>query len=134
MPCPSCAYNLRGVRAGKCPECGQSLSLLEQRTIYTIPYFVGFAGLCGLNGALMWDIASAIHFATVRRSPYLVDEWYRMMLISRGVALCVAVLLVVLWAVFREPFLRRRPWVQWLLAAASLGVYAIGFLITYRFV
>jgi hypothetical protein len=29
-PCPSCGYNLRGVRISACPECGRSLALALQ--------------------------------------------------------------------------------------------------------
>ncbi len=133
VPCPSCAYNLRGVRTGKCPECGRTLSLLEHRTIDSTPHLFGLVVLYGLMGSLIWEIASAIHYATFRRSPYFVDDWYQMVLISRGSALWVAIMLVVAWSVLRKPFLRQPLLVQWLLAAASLGVYAIVFLITHRF-
>src|SRR5687767_11336956 len=27
IPCPSCSYNLRGLRSSACPECGAPLSL-----------------------------------------------------------------------------------------------------------
>jgi hypothetical protein len=46
IPCPTCGYNLRGLKQASCPECGDRISL----TITNFPtrsteYFTGLVGL-----------------------------------------------------------------------------------------
>lgn len=47
-PCPCCAYNLRGLTGGVCPECGEALELRVGLVEPKLGSFV--AGLVGLAG------------------------------------------------------------------------------------
>jgi len=62
VPCPGCGYNLRGLRAGACPECNEALQLqvglVEPRVL---PYVAAAAGLsAGAGAAGLWLVAVVI--------------------------------------------------------------------------
>lgn len=55
--CPGCAYNLRGLKSDRCPECGDelelSLKLVEPRQAPLIAGLVGLSSGAGLGGLLL---------------------------------------------------------------------------------
>lgn len=53
-PCPSCGYNLRGLRTDQCPECRQSLKLGVQLLEPNFGTLLGFlSGLYAVAGAAL---------------------------------------------------------------------------------
>jgi hypothetical protein len=56
VECPGCGYNLRGLRAGVCPECQQELSLrvglAEPKNRLWLTALIGAACGLGFNGLL----------------------------------------------------------------------------------
>lgn len=65
-PCPHCGYNLRGVRAGSCPECGKAIRL----GLIGPGRFAGY-GLAIVLGLLWVLLASGMNAAREGRSVYL---------------------------------------------------------------
>ncbi|MBX9736675.1 MAG: Rab5-interacting family protein, partial [Phycisphaerales bacterium] len=60
IECPSCRYNVRGLRTDVCPECNQKLTL---RLALTEPRLAGFiAGLVGLTSGLGFHTVLAAFF------------------------------------------------------------------------
>jgi hypothetical protein len=57
VPCPQCGYNLRNLRADRCPECGEQLVLrvnvAEPRQGALIAGLIGLSAGAGLNGLLL---------------------------------------------------------------------------------
>lgn len=57
IPCPSCGYNLRGLRGERCPECGEAIELrvgmVEPRQSAGIAGLIGLAAGGGMNGLLL---------------------------------------------------------------------------------
>lgn len=66
VPCPSCGYNLRGLRSGICPECSQALvlrvGLSEPRMRL---YIAGMVGLAA--GAWAVTVANLVAFVLLIR-------------------------------------------------------------------
>jgi hypothetical protein len=57
VACPSCGYNLRGLREARCPECGEAIALrvglVEPRQAAGIAGLIGLAAGAGMNGLLL---------------------------------------------------------------------------------
>lgn len=57
VACPSCGYNLRGLREARCPECGEAIALqvglVEPRQAAGITGLIGLAAGAGMNGLLL---------------------------------------------------------------------------------
>jgi hypothetical protein len=87
IECPSCRYNVRGLRTDVCPECNQKLTL---RLALTEPRLAGFiAGLAGLTSGLGFHTVLAAFFTyyyvfvRVRGGPPV--DAYHMLLISAAI-------------------------------------------------
>jgi hypothetical protein len=57
LPCPKCGYDLRGLAAVRCPECGTPLRIVPDRpeSIVETAWRVGLAGL--ISGAVIGFLA-----------------------------------------------------------------------------
>ncbi len=57
IPCPGCAYNLRGLTGSRCPECGEEVVLQvgmsDPKAVAAILGTIGLAARAGLNGLLV---------------------------------------------------------------------------------
>jgi hypothetical protein len=111
--CPSCAYNLRGLKSDRCPECGDvlelSLRLVEPRQAALITGLVGLSAGAGLGGLL---VIYALILTTLMGRRGLMDEFLAVNLIG-FVAHAVVILL---WVRYWHRVRRASAGKRWLLA------------------
>ena len=121
VPCPRCAYNLRGVELDVCPECGESLSLKLSResTIglrdgdYRLFFLIGFgwpclAGIMNTTRTLRQAHAVASYYnlrSSIFRSWWDTMDWGTWLRLGWSVYLTVAGLigLIVVWRHWSRP-------------------------------
>ncbi len=119
LPCPLCAYNLRGLTSGACPECGSevelSVGLSEPRMGAFVTGAVGLASGLGFNTFILgWFLWMSAMRATY--GPRLADGW------PLFVGLAVTGYAMFLWLRRRRKIRLMRSGVRWALAAACFVV------------
>jgi len=128
--CPNCEYNLRGVKANCCPECGRPFALLSALAWYSCAYLVGLCVLAGLIAIPIWNTAWMLQFAHhMGLTLQDIAETSRELALPNGVMLIAAIMLLSLWVAFRKVFMRQRHFIQWLLVGACLALYPAAFFI-----
>jgi DNA-directed RNA polymerase subunit RPC12/RpoP len=94
--CPQCSYNLRDLRAARCPECGEQLvlrvNLAEPKQRLLIAGLIALSAGAGLNGLLI-----AYFFVQIILRGW--GEWWLQFLVVNSIGLAVegGVLAVWLW-------------------------------------
>jgi hypothetical protein len=118
IPCPSCRYNLRGLRRGACPECGAPLSL-----------HVGTPRIA-ISGWLLALLASAVPFGfalvllglaifgALVQVAWLPGDWNALPVIAVAAALSAG--FVFLIARRREELIDLAFPLRWLAGAAAV--------------
>ena len=127
VPCPVCAYNLRGSEGPKCPECGARLDL----RVGSIDLRLGPWLLCVLAVAVplgFSGILAVLALIAARRSPsWRVDDWILLGAMWAFAIICAGLLT---WVVRRRArLLRRSSRGQWVRAwswAAFMLVFQAG--------
>jgi hypothetical protein len=114
--CPTCTYNLRGLQADKCPECGSVVFLtVSGPRPPQAAQLTGLVGLCmglGLNLMLLVYIAIAMHMG---RAPS--GAWrHAFVWVNVGGAIVLGAILIV-WLKRWQSTGRLRPAVRWFAAA-----------------
>ena len=83
MYCRSCRYELSGIPAGSCPECGRPFSPDDPRSYVRLPHRALFQGLIGLGLAILlfgvlilvnWLVFTWDH-GTDRHAAFLAHLW-----------------------------------------------------------
>jgi hypothetical protein len=91
--CPQCDYNLRDLRAARCPECGEELvlrvNLAEPKQRLLIAGLVSLSAGAGLNGLLI--IYFLIHVIFHR------GDWWLQFLVVNGIGLIVEGGMLAVW-------------------------------------
>ncbi|NBC10209.1 MAG: hypothetical protein GVY24_00555 [Planctomycetes bacterium] len=138
VPCPGCGYNLRGLSAARCPECGREVtfpSLTSPRVRIAWWWIFGLLALsaCLVESALKWQnlvVRGRPFFGPVH--DYYPDWWpdtwpmrVRMVL-SYAWWLSIPVL-IMCWVTFRRQLQRWPGWVRWVLTAILIGLTVLGF-------
>ena len=122
VPCPMCAYNLRGLEDGHCPECGEQLSLHIRPESYRyaplITALIGYA--MGLGFAVIigcWLIWAA-----------LSDRWwYDAATVGWNIgSIAILGIALVLLAGLQRRFRRSPRLLQWSIAASGFILSTIG--------
>ncbi len=104
--CPQCDYNLRDLRAARCPECGEQLvlrvNLAETKQRLLIAGLIALSAGSGLNGLLI------IYFFVRMMMQPNWGNWWKPFLVVNGIGLIVegGMLAVWLWQWRR---IRRMP-------------------------
>lgn len=92
VACPSCAYSLRDLRTGTCPECGLALRLRVQPLTTRIgPFLVGLLGLSGGVGfSVMFLLFAAYRALSATFRPRFVEMLPLVLCVLLGApALCL---------------------------------------------
>lgn len=129
LPCPSCTYNLRGLRNNVCPECHQSLevtvALTEPKLALFLTAVVGLAMGVGFS-ALLFFYAIVI---SMRKG---LTDIPREFWVITGVGLVVTAPLLLLMLrkhkAIRRWRIAARVWLAiaaWLLTLANVLVFSI---------
>ncbi|MHC5024153.1 MAG: hypothetical protein ACYTGG_09610 [Planctomycetota bacterium] len=128
VPCPRCGYNLRGARSGRCPECGDRLTLqvglVEPRLGAYVALLVGAS--LGFGGGGLFGLVALF------QAP---SDWWSS---AAGIALftltVVGAIALLLVLVLRRRIRRRSHLTQWLLAAILwIAVVAISTVVVTTF-
>ncbi len=123
-PCPRCGYNLRSARSSVCPECGLQLKLAiirDQGSVVPWCALLVAVSLVGGVGLRRW-VAEAFHGLPSLRAELPTVGWYWYVL---HFALLASPLVLVGVLLGRHWLMRRRPDVQWGLAALAFFVFAV---------
>jgi DNA-directed RNA polymerase subunit RPC12/RpoP len=115
IPCPSCGYNLRALRAGRCPECGLGLLLRVQPAHPRLGAFI--LGLVGLSGGFGFSVLLLL-FLVFR----MFTKSFAPAMIEVAPLVGMAVLegpLLLWWVLARRRTRRWRPVLVWSAAGAG---------------
>jgi hypothetical protein len=131
VPCPQCGYNLRNLRAERCPECGEQLVLrvnvAEPRQGALIAGLVGLSAGAGLSGLLLIYIGIQVLYRGRESWP----EMYRFVAITGGGFVVEGgALLLWLWLwrrIRRRSLASRALWagVCWALTLANIIFFSL---------
>jgi hypothetical protein len=116
VDCPGCGYNLRSLTSGRCPECGEELTLglqlVEPRQAAPIAGLIGLASGLGLAGLLL--IFAAIVTILMRRGGDLGE-----FVLINSVGFLIHGAAVLLWVRNWKRIRRMKSATRWLLVAAA---------------
>ena len=130
VPCPTCQYNLRGIRRGYCPECGTALVLtVAPRTHFPTAWLLAVIA----SGIIASHLPDAIrHLSWVTANGFKQWWWDRTMVIHYG---SVGFLLALIGLLLnRHRFVRFAAWLQWLVAGIFLFFAAIHLMIRWQWI
>jgi hypothetical protein len=122
--CPRCGYNLRAAEASICPECGLHLKLAIVRARGSVVPWCALlvaTSLVGGVGIPRW-VLEAIHGLPSLRAELPAVGWYWYVL---HFAVLASPLVLVAVLLGRHWLMRRRPSVQWALAALAASIFVL---------
>jgi hypothetical protein len=125
VACPGCSYNLRGLNAARCPECGLALSvrMLRGDVRLTVAWWIGFAPLA----VIALPAVPLIAFGVASAAAHIHEEEFVGGFASAAVAmsaLCGGIM-ELRWLRTAEVFVSRSPKEQWAGARRSWLVFTI---------
>ena len=129
-PCPSCEYDLHGLKGKRCPECGQELLLRVGLATPNLGLFivglVGLASATGFSGSLLVFVAYVLLFSGIGGGPEIIDIAVLL------VELFISIVLIIIWSRANRWYRRQSKSTRWALAIAcwilpvlSLIVFAV---------
>jgi|SRR5687767_14768173 len=123
VACPLCRYNLRGLRASRCPECGRELTL----GVWLAEPRMGAWVVALVPSLLAAGVGVLLLFAMIAEGWNMIDGMPFALVIAMG---CFLVFIPIAAAVLvlRRRFMRLAERRQWVLGAllllASAGAFA----------
>ena len=123
VACPLCAYNLRGLTAGRCPECGRelqlSVGLVEPRMGAWITCLVAVTAAGGLGSMAILSIVN--HGWDLLFSAEGAGQTFAIIYFLLSVPLVPALI------AFRRRYRRLSQTIQWTLACVAIASTALAF-------
>ena len=113
VPCPLCAYNLRGLTTSRCPECGRELRLSVG---LSEPFMLAWIALAFVIFATA-GIGILVIWATILSNPFRLRDIYARVSLSYLIG---SPLLAALIVVFRRQLLKLDKQSQWTLAITAM--------------
>lgn len=122
VACPGCGYNLRGLKAGRCPECDEGLELeLRRPELRWGPFIAGLIGLGGTFGLFVMSLAARIVYGILWGQWF---DWVGLGIVLVSIPALGAILYF--WISDRDR-LARRPLVWQIKAAVIAWLISLGF-------
>lgn len=115
-PCPSCEYDLHGLKGNKCPECGQELLLRVGLATPNLAAFIvgliGLASAAGFSGTM--SVLFFCMFLIYGRGSSEDDSLFLVLVVE----LISSIVLLIIWSRANSWIRRRSKRMRWYLALA----------------
>ena len=119
IACPSCGYNVRNNTVGRCPECGEELTLqlglAEPKQAAAIAGLIGLAAGAGLNGLLL----IYIFIMMLRNQPIGARGFFNIFIVFNGIGFLVLGGCIAIWLIVWRRIRRMNAAARWSLVAVA---------------
>ena len=130
VACPGCGYNLRGVSAGRCPECARELALMVEQPGMTPPVKLVTAVVLCMFAISCWSMIA--YFMLLRGGGFGAQTWAYGEIAKSFLIMSSQVVLLAWFAAFRRRegvrgrFVRLGLWcVLWSLGLSLAGTMVV---------